>query len=125
MADEMTVPFILGLIGGIFVVLASIAGLWLAYAASKFVGAFGALAGQSTAGITAIVFIGPIVELILAIIIIVGSIMMRNPDKAKAGSILVLVLAIISLINFTAFFGGVIGPILAIVGGALGLSKAK
>ncbi|HIK00511.1 TPA: hypothetical protein H1016_03155, partial [archaeon] len=82
-------------------------------------------AGQSTAGITAIDFIGPIVELILAIIIIVGSIMMRNPDKAKAGSILVLVLAIISLINFTAFFGGVIGPILAIVGGALGLSKAK
>jgi len=36
-----------------------------------------------------------------------------------------MMLGIISLVNILALLGGIIGPILAIVGGALGLSRAK
>ncbi len=62
-----------------------------------------------------------VVGLVLAILVIIGSILIYMPGKEVIGGILVLVFSIISLF-FTA--GGLfIGLILGIIGGALGLAK--
>lgn len=128
MADEnMTVPFVLGLIGGIWVLLVGIYAIWVAHIASQIIGFAGALSGGTAAASAAsgLLYGGAITEVILAIVIIVGSILLRMPEKAKMGSIIVLICAIISLVNIFGYLGGLIGPILAIVGGALGISRSK
>ncbi len=116
MADnDMTVPFVLGLISGIFLlvinVLITIAGAILS---SLPFGMFGGGPLFIVLGIWGIV---------VGILLLVGSLLMRNPDNAKVGSILVLIFGILAF--FTPGLGLLVFPILAIVGGALGLSKAK
>ena len=115
MADDMTVPMILGLIAGIFVLIINI----LVVAAGALVSSV-PLAGKAVGGI---VMAMGVWGLVVGILLIVGSMLMRNPAQAKMGSILVLIFGILAF--FTSGFGLVIFPILAIVGGALGLSKSK
>lgn len=106
--EEMTVPFILGLVAGIFVLIVNVF-VTIAGAAIPLLG-----------GMLAAVGIWGIID---GILLIVGSILMRNPAQAKIGSILVLIFGILAF--FTAGFGFIVFPILAIVGGALGISKSK
>lgn len=116
--NDMTAPFVLGLIGGILILIvgliASIAGAVLGGIAGGLIGA-----GGLGAAIGAAVGIWGI---IVGILIIIGSVMMRGKN-AKAGSVLTLIFGILGF--FTPALGLVIGPILAIVGGAIGISKAK
>jgi hypothetical protein len=116
--DNMTAPFVLGLIGGIMILIISlIAGLAMA----AMGGAIGSLLGAAGAGAA----IGSLVGLwgiIVGILIIVGSVLMRGKN-AKAGAILTLIFGILGF--FTPGMGIIVGPILAIVGGALGISKAR
>jgi hypothetical protein len=94
---------------------------------------FGAAAGTDAAAAAALAaaFAGPImaimiasgvVALIFGIVMIVGGMRIKNGVKAKNWAIAVLVLSIISF-----FVGGgfIIGAILGIIGGAIGISKAK
>jgi Na+-driven multidrug efflux pump len=61
-----------------------------------------------------------VVGLVFGIIVLVGAILMRKPEKAKIGAILVLIFSILSIVIGGGF---VIGMILGIIGGALGLKK--
>ena len=125
--DNMTAPFVLGLIGGIWVVIVGIVAIWIAHLASQVATIGGLLTGQqaATSAASSVLYGGAIAELVLGIVILVGSILLRTPEKAKMGSIIVLICAIISLVNIFGYLGGIIGPILAIVGGALGISRSK
>jgi uncharacterized protein involved in cysteine biosynthesis len=116
--NDMTAPFVLSLIGGIIVLVISlIVGLVMAV----FGGAIGSLFGSAGAG-AAIGSLMGLWGLIVGVLIIVGSVLMRGA-KAKVGAILTLIFGILAF--FTPGMGIIVGPILAIVGGALGLSKAK
>jgi hypothetical protein len=116
--NDMTAPFVLGLIGGIIVlIISAIVGLVMA----AFGGAIGSLLGAAGTGAA----IGSLVGLwgvIVGIAIIIGSVLMRGKN-AKAGAILTLIFGILAF--FTPGMGIIVGPILAIVGGALGISKAR
>jgi hypothetical protein len=116
--DNMTAPFVLGLIGGIIVLIISVlVGLVMA----AFGGAIGSLLGSAGTGAA----IGSLVGLwgmIVGIVIIIGSVLMRG-NNAKAGAILTLIFGILAF--FTPGMGIIVGPILAIVGGALGISKSR
>ena len=54
------------------------------------------------------------------ILIIIGALMFKNDTKSKAGALLMLIFGIAGVITLQ---GWLIGPILAIIAGALGLSK--
>ena len=113
MADEMTTPMVLGIIGGILILIMSlVTGIWVATLGSVF-GPFGA--AFTTFGLAM-----AILGFAAGLIILIGSFLMQGP-RAKTGSILVLIFGILGF--FTPAAGIVIGPILAILGGALGLSK--
>ena len=115
---DMTAPFVLGLIGGIIILVISlIVGLFMAAVG----GAIGSLVGSAGAG-AAIGSLMGLWGIIVGVLIIVGSVLMRG-NNAKAGAIITLIFGILAF--FTPGMGIIVGPILAIVGGALGLSKAK
>jgi hypothetical protein len=60
------------------------------------------------------------IGIVLAITIIVGAILIYNPKTQMAGSIIVLIFAILSII---AGGGWLVGLILGLIGGILGLLK--
>ncbi len=112
--SDMTVPFVLGLISGIFLLILGILSV-----------IYGAMLASVplVGGLGGIVLLFGTLETISGILVLVGSILVRNPDKAKVGSILILVFGILGFVNGN--LGLIVFPILAIVGGALGLSKSK
>lgn len=114
---KSSAPFTLSIIGGILILLN---GITLALFGS-LVGGIGGMVpgGEALMAIGAMMYI----PLVLGIVIIIGTIMMRNPEKAKIGSILVLILSIISLVTVIGS-GFIIGAILGIIGGALGLKNS-
>jgi len=59
-----------------------------------------------------------VIGVVLAIIIIIGAVLVYNPKTQMAGSTIVLILAILSIISGG---GWLIGLILGVVGGILGL----
>ena len=114
---DMGIPFGLGLASGIIILIVSIIlGLIIAVlgaAATFFVGGIGAALG-----------IGLMIwGIIVGILIIFGSLMMKDPKKARTGSILVLIFAILGF--FTPGAGFYIAPILGIIGGALGIARTQ
>ena len=116
MAEDMTTPFVLGLIGGIVILIVGI----LVTIAGAVIGSRVPLFGGAVGGIFAALGIWGLID---GVLIVVGSIFMRDPAKAKLGAILTLIFGILGF--FTVGYGLVFAPILAIVGGALGISKSK
>jgi hypothetical protein len=57
--------------------------------------------------------------MVSGIMVIVGGIMVKNPNKRMIGGILIIVFSILSL--FGAWGGFLIGMILGIIGGILGI----
>ncbi|MBN2517313.1 MAG: hypothetical protein JXB14_00550 [Candidatus Altiarchaeota archaeon] len=111
--DYSQVALILGLIGGILILLiGAVIGV-----------IFGALGSAATAigatGVGMMFWVLAIVGLLSGIIVIVGSVLIKNPKQRVLGSVLVLVFSIIAI--FTAGGGLFIGSILGIVAGVLGL----
>lgn len=105
MTDEYPeAAFVLSLIGGILILLN---GLLISSVGSI-------IAIHHRAGI-ALVVIG----LVFGVMVLIGATMMRDPQKVKVGSILVLVFSILSLPIGGGFL---IGSLLAIIGGILGLT---
>jgi len=112
MSEKPTAAFVLSLIAGILVLLT---GIILAFAGglAAMLLPFGEVVG--------LVIALAAVNVVLGILIIVGAIFINSgePGKVKTGSILVLVLSIISL--FAGGGGFFIGFILGLIGGILGL----
>ncbi|MCD6370863.1 MAG: hypothetical protein J7L63_05175 [Thermoplasmata archaeon] len=106
MADEYPqAAFVVSLIGGIFILLnglliSSVGGIIVIH--------------HPGAGM-ALVAVG----LVLGIVVLIGTMMMRDPQKVKVGSILVLVFSIFSLPIGGGF---IIGFLLGLIGGILGLT---
>ena len=102
MSEKPTAPFILSLIGGIFVLLGGL--VW-------------ALVGTILAFFSGLGFL-LYAFLIFGIVIIIGAAMMFNaPSSTRTWGIVILVLGILSLFGVITALGG----ILAIIGGALAL----
>jgi len=97
--------FVLSLIAGIFILLNGL----LISAIGASVAAILPIAG------VALVAIG----IVFGILVLLGALMMRDPNKVKSGATIVLVFSILSIFIGGGFF---IGFILGIIGGALGLS---
>jgi len=115
---KSSAPFILSLIGGIFILLGGIGMALLGSALAMF----GGLAPVGGGVVTALGAGMAIAGILPGVVVLIGAILMRNPSKAKIGAILVLVFSIISF--FTSLAGGLfVGMILGIIGGALGLKK--
>jgi len=115
MAEKPTAAFVLTLIGGILIL---ITGLIVAAIAAMGAATF-ALFGLGWLG-GLVVAIG-LLQLIFAIIILVGAMQIKSgePGKVKTWSIVVLILSIICLISGGGFY---IGSILSLVGAILGLT---
>ncbi|MGC9149119.1 MAG: hypothetical protein ACP5GI_06745 [Sulfolobales archaeon] len=112
MSEKPTAAFVLSLIAGILVLLT---GIILAVAG-------GLVAMMLPIGkVVGLVIALAAVNVVLGILIIVGAVFINSgePGKVKTGSILVLVLSIISL--FVGGGGFFIGFILGLIGGILGL----
>ncbi len=106
MAEKPTAAFVLGLIGGIFILLWALFVTVIGAILSPFGG--GALAGLGLIGLVA------------SLLIIVGSVMLyAQPENHTAWGAITLVFALVSLVP--PVFGAFIGWILALVGGILGL----
>jgi len=105
----MSLPFILGLIGGILVILS---------------GAILIVMGSMTISILPIISMWTtlisMLPISFGIVMIVGALLTRKTGKERVGNILVLVISIISLSVGGGLFIAT-GSILGIVGGALGL----
>jgi hypothetical protein len=113
--DKPTAAFVLSLIGGIFVLLGGIA---LAVLGSLFAVIL-SLAGMG--GVAAYVTILGAIGAISGIIMIVGGVMMYSkPQTHTMWGAIILVLAILSI--FTAIWGFFLGFILGLIGGILGLA---
>jgi hypothetical protein len=113
---KSSAPFILSLIGGIFIL---INGVLIAALGGIITAMSSAVPGmEGILGATGIVM--AVVGLALGVLVIVGTVLMRNPAKAKMGAILVIVFSLISLVIGGGFL---IGTILGVIGGALGLKK--
>jgi hypothetical protein len=114
--ERPTAAFVLSLIGGIFILIGSLVAFAFAGILGgammflPFLGGFGAL----------LIILG-ILGVIFGIIIIIGAVMINSgdPSKVRAGSILVLIFSILSLL--TTGGGFLIGFILALIGSILGL----
>jgi len=108
MAEKPTAAFVLILITGLIVATIVAMG---ATALALF--GLGWLGG--------VVMVIGVLQLIFAIIILVGAIQINSgkPGKVKTWSIVVLILSIICLISGRGFY---IGPILSLVGAILGLT---
>ncbi|MEM4717518.1 MAG: hypothetical protein QXE81_02005 [Desulfurococcaceae archaeon] len=111
MSEKPTAAFVLSLVGGIFVILGSILVL-----------VAGGLIGELVPMVGGLFALAGGVGLIFGILIVVGAVMINSgePGKVKKGSILVLILSILSL--FLAGGGFFIGFILGLIGGILGLT---
>lgn len=111
MTEKPTAAFVLGLIGGIFLLLGAVLfGVAAAFVASipGLGGAFAALAA---------------VGFLCAILVLVGSVMLYSkPEGHTMWGVITLVFAIIGFGPWNIFGGFVIGSILAIIGGALGIA---
>ena len=102
MAEKPTAAFVLGLIGGIFMLLSGIAA---AVGFSLFLGSAGAIFG--------------IVGLIFGLIVLIGSIMLyQKPQSHTMWGVIILILAIVDL---PGFWGFGIGSLLAFIGAILAL----
>jgi len=132
MGNDMTAPFVLSLIAGILILLNSIVAIAMAaiggaalsagIAAGGADAAAAALAGAMAGSVLTIIMVTGVIGIIFGLVVILGATWMKKPEKAKKGSIIVLVLSIISI-----FMGGgfILGLILGIIGGAIGISKSK
>ena len=123
--SDMGAPFGLAIAGGIITLIISIIGglysVMMISAVGALASAFGA-EGVTTAAIGVAVAM-LVWGIVASALVIVGAMMMRKPSKARTGAILVLVFGILCF--FTPWAGLIIGPILAIIGGALGITKTK
>lgn len=106
--NTRTAEFVLGLLGGIFGVLASIGAL--------FIGGLGAALGAQGAGQVGGLSIG---ALIFSALGIVGCVLVRT--KAKVGGLLMTVAAIGGIICISAFY--IIPGALLIIAGLMGLIR--
>lgn len=115
MSEKPTGAFVLGLIGGIFILLNAV--VWFAIGnLIAAIAAFIPIIPFDPA--TAVYLIGGI-ALLCAIVVIAGSVMMfAMPNQHVIGGVLVLLFSIVSLITLGGFF---IGFILGLVGGILGI----
>ncbi len=110
-SGDTTITFVLGLISAIFILIISIIFI------------IGGIVALPMSGGGSIFALGwGVFGIVDAILLLVGSLMVRNPANAKSGAILVLIFGILGF--FTPLFGIIIFPILSIVGGALGLGSA-
>ncbi len=110
MAEKPTAAFVLGLIGGIFLLLGAI----VIGIAAAFVASF---------GFGGLVAVFAAVGFVCAILVLVGSVMLYNkPEAHTMWGVITLVFAIIAFGPWNLFGGFVIGSILAIIGGALGIA---
>jgi ABC-type Mn2+/Zn2+ transport system permease subunit len=132
MGNDMTAPFVLSLIAGVLILLNSIVAIAMAALGSAAISAGVAAAGSSAAAsalagamagsVFTIIMATGIVGIIFGLVVLLGAVWMKKPEKAKKGSIIVLVLSIISIFTGGGF---ILGLILGIIGGAIGLSKSK
>lgn len=111
--EKPTAAFILGLLGGIFMLIGSFVIFSIALATVVVFSFF----GLNAASLLALAAVG----LIVAVAMIVFSVLMYlRPQDHVVFGVLVLVLALVGFV--TCFFGGfVIGMILGIIGGAIGI----
>ncbi len=115
MAEKPTAGFVLGLIGGIFILLNA---LLLIAAAAILSGFSGAIPGMP-AGTTDIVTIYAAIGLIFALLVLVGSVLLyMRPQQHVAWGVVVLLFSLFSIIIGGGF---IIGLILGLVGGILGI----
>ena len=102
MADKPTAAFVLGLIGGIFMLLSGVAA---AVGFSFLLGSAGAIFG--------------VIGLIFGLIVLIGSIMLyQKPESHTMWGVIILILAIVDL---PGFWGFGIGSLLAFIGAILAL----
>ncbi len=115
MSEKPTGAFVLGLIGGIFILLNAM--VWFVFAGIlAFIVSFLPIVPFDPA--TAAYLIAGL-ALLCAIVVIAGSVMIfAMPNQHVIGGILVLLFSIVSLITLGGFF---IGFILGLVGGILGI----
>ncbi len=128
---DMSVPFALSLAGGIITLIGSLAvGAWSIFLATLASGIGRAATALGVGGvgtgfgiIAGMIIARLVIGLIISILIIVGAIAMKKPKKARLWSILVLIFSIIGF--FGPGWGLIIGPVLGIIGGAIGISHSK
>ncbi len=107
---ESKIGFILTLIGGILLMIGGIFEIFLPYIGNYMLDK-GWASGESFGQVgTTILLIMGIFYIVVSLFIIIAGFMIKNPEKAKVGGILALVLGIISL-NVFAVIGGIIGII--------------
>jgi hypothetical protein len=113
--EKPTAAFVLGLIGGIFILLGALAFLALsAVAGSILSGIPGAPTGASS-----VLMIYSVIGLIFALLVIIGSVMLyMRPHQHVMWGVVVLLFSLFSIIVTGGFF---IGLILGLVGGILGI----
>jgi hypothetical protein len=118
-------PFILSIIGGILILVTGVMfaalGSMMSGMGLDMASLMGATAGDAEAAAAAASMMMTVYAaggIALGVLVIVGAVLMRNPARAKMGSILVLVCSILSIFAGGGFF---VGMILGIIGGALGL----
>jgi len=114
-AERPTAAFVLSLIGGIFILIGSLV-------SSILVGIIGGamMLIPFLEGFGALIILIAVIGIIFGILIIIGALMINSgdPSRVRTGSILVLILSILSLFTGGGF---IIGFILALIGSILGL----
>lgn len=112
--EKPTAGFVLGLIGGIFILLNAL----LLIAAAAIVSGLSGIPGMP-AGASDIVTIYAAIGLIFALLVLVGSALMyMRPAQHVAWGVVVLLFSLFSIIIGGGF---IIGLILGLVGGILGI----
>ncbi len=108
MAEKPTAAFVLGLIGGIFILILALI----------ITAVGGALTGLVPGGGFVLIF--GVFGLVCAILVILGSVMLYNkPETHTMWGVIVLLFSIFGFASGGGFF---IGSILGIIGGALGIA---
>lgn len=122
MSGRPTAAFVLSLISGILVLLTALLLFVAAGLLSSISGEFSGMLPYPAELISTWVTIIGVVGLVFGILILVGALMIYSgePRKVRTGSILVLILSILSL--FTTGGGFFIGFVLGLIGGILGLT---
>jgi hypothetical protein len=114
--------FILSLIGGILLLISSLEML-ASISINSFFESFGLTIGffGYFAGMMSVIETG-MALVVFAVVIIIGSVIIRKAGKARLGGILVLIFSVLSLVGFTGFIL-FIGALLGIIGGIVGIIK--
>ena len=118
-------PFILSLIGGILILIASIMGYVMMYLyvgsyGHRMMGGFYWMMGWWFGYAPGLMFGLTVLGVICGLLVIVGAAMLSlRPLEHRAWGVFVLVFSVISFIDMGGFF---VGAILGIVGGALSIS---